>query len=370
MRRTLFLMMGILVVALATPGCSAPGEGREAQSGRPPVAVEVSPAVTTELAQSIDVVGSLAPKFAAEVKSEFTAVVEEVYVTQWVRVTKGQPLAKLDTREGELEVEAAKASLMQAEVGETRATRELERTAKLKEYGLATQQSLDDARTAREAAAAGTAAARAAFRAAETRLAKTVIRAPMDGVVAFRGVSVGDRVENMGGDQPMFRIVDNRMLDLTIAVPSSRSAALRVGLPLEFTTDAFRGRSFSGTVRFINPTVGEADRSVKVVAEVPNEDGALRGGLFVKGRILVGNRTAVLQIPRVALLSWDVERNTGEVFVVNGGVAERRTVRTGQTTGDSVEVVEGLAAGEKVVTRGGFNLRPGDRVHIGTPEGV
>lgn len=369
MKRTLVSTFGILVLALAAADCSSPGEGKEAQGGKPPVAVEVTPAVTTELAQSIDVVGSLAPKFTANIKSEFTAVVREVYVTEWVQVTKEQPLARLDTREGELVVEAANASLLQAEVAETRATRELERTEKLKEFGLATQQSLDDARTAREAAAAGTGSARAALRAAETRLAKAVIRAPMDGVVAFRGVSVGDRVDSVGGG-PMFRIVDNRMLDLTVTVPSARSAALRVGLPLEFTTDAIPGRTFRGTVRFINPTVGEADRSVKVVAEVPNAESALRGGLFVKGRILTGNRAAVLQIPRVALLSWDVERNTGEVFVVNGGIAERRAVRTGQAAGDSVEVVEGLTAGEKVVTRGGFNLRPGDRVQIAQPQGV
>jgi RND family efflux transporter MFP subunit len=204
----------------------------------------------------------------------------------------------------------------------------------------------------------------------ETRLAKAIIRAPMDGVVALRGVSAGDRVENMGGDTPMFRVVDNRLLDLTVTVPSTKSAALRVGQRLEFTTAALPGRTFSGAVRFINPTVSEADRSVKVVAEVPNGDGALRGGVFVKGKIRTGERTGVLQIPRAALLSWDVERNTGEIFVVNGDLAERRAVQTGEVTGENVEIVQGVTAGEKVVTRGGFNVRPGDRVQIAQPQGV
>jgi RND family efflux transporter MFP subunit len=362
---------GILALLMATTACSRTGEGDATQAGgKPAVAVEVSPALTADLRQTIEVVGTLAPKFAADIKSEFTAVVEEVYVTEWVHVAKGQPLAKLDTREGELVVEAAKASLMQAEVGETRANRELERTEKLKEFGLATQQNLDDARTAKDAAAALTAAARAAFRAAETRLSKAVIRAPMDGVVAFRGVSVGDRVENMGGNSSMFRIVDNRLLDLTVTVPSTKSAALRVGLPVQFTIAALPGRTFRGTLKFINPTVSESDRSVRVVAEVPNEDGALRGGMFVKGQIRSGERAGVLQIPRTALLSWDLERNAGEIFVVNGDVAERRAVRTGEVTGESVEVVQGVTAGEKVVTRGGFNLRPGDRVEIAKPQGA
>jgi membrane fusion protein (multidrug efflux system) len=153
-------------------------------------------------------------------------------------------------------------------------------------------------------------------------------------------------------------------------VPSTKGSALRVGLPLEFTADSVPGRTFRGTVRFINPTVSEADRSVKVVAEVPNPDGTLRGGVFVKGHIRTGERTGVLQIPRAALLSWDVERNSGEIFVITGDVAERRAVRTGEVTGESVEIVQGITAGEAVVTRGGFNLRPGDRVQIAKPEGA
>ena len=68
----------------------------------------------------------------------------------------------------------------------------------------------------------------------------------MDGVVALRGVSVGDRVENMGGNSPMFRIVDNRVLDLTVSVPSSRLASVRVGQTLEFTTETLPGRTFTG----------------------------------------------------------------------------------------------------------------------------
>ncbi len=361
---------GILALIALAPACSRPGAGQSAgDAGRPPVAVEVAAATTGDLAEKIDVVGTLAPKFAADVKSEFTAVVTEVYVTEWVPVRKGQPLAKLDTREGEAAVEAARASLLQAQVAETRAGRELERTVKLKEYGLATQQNLDDARSASDAATAVTAAARAALSAAETRLAKAVIRSPMDGIVAFRGVSVGDRVENMGGSTPMFRVVDNRLLDLNASVPATKGAALRVGLPFEFTATGLPGRTFRGAVKFINPSVNEADRSVRMVAEVPNADGALRGGMFVAGRILVGNRGSVLQIPRAALISWDVERHAGEVFVVNGETAERRPVRTGEVAGESVEVVEGLSAGERVVTRGGFNVHPGDRVQIAAPSG-
>jgi RND family efflux transporter MFP subunit len=307
----------------------------------------------------------LQPKFAADVKAEFTAVVQEVYVTEWVRVTRGTPLARLDTRDGNTGVEAARAALAQAEVGETRAQRELERALKLKEVGLMTQQGLDDARSARDAAAATPAAAHAQLQAAETYLTKAILRAPFDGVVSYRGVNPGDRVESMGGPT-LFRVVDPRLLELVVTVSSVELQRLAVGQRLEFGSDAFPGRTFSGEVKFINPEVDPASRSVKVVAVVPNRSEELRGGLFVTGRILTGTRSGVLLLPRAALSSWDVEKRTAEVFVVSGDRAQRRTVETGATAGDAIEIRSGLAAGDRVVTRGGYNLKDGDRVAVAT----
>jgi RND family efflux transporter MFP subunit len=192
----------------------------------------------------------------------------------------------------------------------------------------------------------------------------------MDGVVAMRGVSVGDRVENMGGNAAMFRIVDNRLLDLTVSVPASRGALVHVGQPLEFTTDTVPGREFAGKVMFINPALDPASRSVKVIAEVPNADGLLRGGAFVKGRIVVAKRPGVLQVPREALQNWNLERQSADVFVVQGDKADKRAVKTGTTSGGTVEIVSGLEPGEQVVTRGAFALRPGDRVAVTKGEGA
>ena len=247
---------------------------------------------------------------------------------------------------------------LQAKARSAQADREYERALKLKEAGLMTAQGLEDAQTQREAAAAALAYAR-------TRVDKTVIRSPMDGVVAYRGVNPGDFVQNMGGDSTMFRIVDNREFDLTVAVPSSRIAEVEVGQPITFATEAAPGRAFEGKVAFINPAVEEASRTVKVRATVPNPDGALKAGLFVKGTIRSGTRTGVPLLPREALLSWDMRAGTAEVFAVEGGVARRRSIKTGAAQGGMVEVAEGLKPGDAVVTRGGFNLLDGDRVAVG-----
>ena len=360
-----------LIAAAWAASCSQPVEPQQvAAAGRPPVAVTAAAVSRASFDERVEVVGTLVPKYSADVKSEVTATVTEVYVTEWVAVRKGDRLARFDTSEIEASIMAFKAVEAQARVSEARAHREYERARQLREYGLITPQNLDDAKSAVDAAEAATHAAVAQTTAAQARLAKSLIRAPMNGVVAFRGVSVGDRVENMGSDTPLFRIVDNRVLDLTVAVPSTHLADVKIGQAIEFTTDTLPGRTFTGKVMFINPAIDEATRSARVVAEVVNRDGSLKGGAFVKGRIEVARRAGVLQVPREALLDWNIEQNTAELFVVKGDQADRRTVTTGASNGPSVEIVTGVQAGEQVVIRGGFAIRPGDRIMVATGEGV
>ncbi len=380
MKKGFILKVALFALWVGIYGCSATGEDKkpnEKVGQRPPVAVEVTKVTAANITDGIEVIGTLSSKFGAEVKSEYTGIVAEVYVTEWVQVEKGTPLARLDTREGELvlkkaqtAVEIAKANLMQVEVAANRANREYERALKLKEVGLITQQNLDDARTEREAAAVRISAAKAQIQAAEedvehaqTRLSKAIIRSPRKGVISWRNVNVGDYVGEMGA-KPMFRIVDNRVLELTVTVPSGEMGAVRMGQALTFSTDAIPGKTFTGKVMFINPTVNEADRSVRVVAEVENTPEQLKGGLFVKGQILTGKRTGVIKIPRIALLTWDVAATKAEIFVVNENVAHRRTVRTGNISGDQVEIISGLASGQQVITRGGFNVKDGDKVNV------
>ena len=371
----------LLALSIGFSSCSGKEEGKnpaEKNVGRPPVAVEVAKVEVTDHSEGIEVVGSLAPKFAADVRSEYAGIVTEVHVTEWVRVKKGTPLAKIDSREMEIllqrasaAVEMAKATLLQAEVAGNRANREYDRQVKLRERGVVTQQALDDSLTEKEASAARIEAARAQLKAAEedlrhtqTRLSKTTILSPMEGVVSSRVVNIGDLVGEAGSQKIMFRIIDTRILDLTVTVPSVEMGMVRVGLPLTFSTDAIPGETFTGKVMFINPVVNESDRSVKVTAEVKNVSEQLKGGLYVKGRIVTGKRTGVLRVPRGALLSWDVAGKKGDLFVVKGEIANRRTVQTGAVMGDFVEIISGLVTDEQVVVRGGFNLKDGDRVNV------
>jgi membrane fusion protein, multidrug efflux system len=373
--------MWLCILALAAGvGCSGGKETPPDKAGvRPPVAVETITAQVADLDENIEVVGSLSPKFSADVKSEIPGKIAQVYVAEWVRVAKGAPLTRLDTTELDLQVqraqaavEVARANALQTEVGRNRTDREYDRLLKLKEAGLVTQQSLDDGLTERDAAEARVSAARAQIKAAEeeirqaqTRLAKAVIRSPIDGVVSERSVNVGD----VPADKLLFKIIDNRLLNLTVTVPSTEMGSMRLGQSLTFSTTAIPDKTFTGKVMFINPAVNETDRSVKVIAEVPNVPEQLKAGLFVKGKIITGARKAVLQVPRAALTAWDVASRKGEVYVIQGEKAIKRPIETGVLSGDFIEVRSGLSKGEIIVTRGGFNLKDGDRVTLSNKAG-
>jgi multidrug efflux pump subunit AcrA (membrane-fusion protein) len=115
---------------------------------------------------------------------------------------------------------------------------------------------------------------------------------------------------------------------------------------------------------YINPVVDEVDRSVKVIAEVENRSGELKGGLFAKGRILTGAKRNVLQVPRSALIGVNITAKKAGLFVVTEDRARFREVTTGVISGEHVEIASGLDPGERVVVRGSFNLKDSDRVTI------
>lgn len=370
----------VLGLAALAAGCSKNGGANPQTVSKPAVAVETAIAAAGELLDEIEVTGNLEPKFFADVKTQIPGLVKQVFVTEWVRVRKGQPLARIDVAEtealakrAEAGVAGARATLAQAQVTLARAEREEARTLKLKETGLATQQAVDESQTETEAARARITAVRAQIAAAEeevrqvrARLQKGLVTAPLDGVVALRAVNVGDLASDAAAGAPIFKIVDNRLLNLTVTVPSAAAARVKVGQPLTFTVDSLPGQIFSGRVMFVNPELSAADRSLKVIAEVRNDGDRLKGGLFAKGRIVTGKRGGVVQVPRSALSGWDVAKGSAKLFMAAGDVARQRPVTTGTVSGDQVEIASGLKVGEQYVVRGGFTLKDGDKIVTST----
>ncbi len=322
--------------------------------------VKITEAKFEEIVEKIEVVGNLNAKYETAVAAEVPGLVEEVYVTEWVRVKKGTPLAKIDTKELEVQLQAQLASLEEAKASYERAKREYERMEKLYGAGLATKQNVEDSKTYLATQKAFLEAREAQVELLQTKINKAIVVSPIDGFIKERMVSKGD----MAGKDPIFKIVDLSILDLTVKVPSNYLQEIKIGNPIYFEVDSFPGRIFEGKISFINPTIDPLSDTIKVIAEVKNEGNTLKAGLFVKGYVQKKEPYKAILLPKQVFLNIDLKEKKGKVFISNNGTAHLKEVKIEGSYEDKIIVKEGILEGEKVVLDGVFLLRDGDKISI------
>jgi len=335
------------------------------------VAVDIAKPEKKDLQYFVEVFGSLSPKTSTEVRSEIIGRVSVIRVKEWDNVTPRDILLELDPTDFKVELnrneaglQMTKAQLLEARAALNRAMREWERTVKLKEAGLVTGQEVDERKTQLESAEARTSLAEAQIAQAQAmvaeskrNLSKTKVYAPFTGAVSERKVDAGHWVDR---GNPLFIVVDNRLLDFTANVPATDFPKVKEGQNLVFTVDGLPGQNFTGSVKRLNPVVNTSDRSGRIQAEVDNSKGFLRGGVFARGKVVVDEKKQAITVPRSALVSLDIENQTAKIFIVNAkGIANLRNVKTGLPADESMEIRSGVTENDDVVIRGGFNLKDG-----------
>ncbi len=195
---------------------------------------------------------------------------------------------------------------------------------------------------------------------ARKAVADTVVRAPFEGVVGERLVSVGDYVTRGTKVASVLRVSPLR---LELTVPAQYVTAVAVGGAVDLEVDAYPGETFVGQVRYVSPGLRSDTRALIVEAIVANADARLKPGLFASARIEQEAKTPALLIPATA-----VQKNAAatRVFVVVGDHVEERLITLGQVEGDRVEAASGLSAGDRVVASGLERLKDGALVKVGS----
>lgn len=342
-----FLLMVAAAGALfATQPPRSESQGRP--GGGPPPTVFAETVRTQTFANRVEAIGTLEPNERADLTLSASDRVTAVYFEDGERVKAGKTLISLAQREQSALVEAAEAELSQAQ-------QELSRLEPLAAQGAVSKAELDVARRNANSAAAQ-------VRAVQSRQRDRVLVAPFDGVLGFRQVSVGSFVRP--GDV-VATIVDDSVMRLDFAVPSTFLSSLKPGLEIEARSGDLPGMTFKGTVSSINNLIDPVTRSVRVRAMIPNEEGVLKAGMFVGVTLLAQPRQA-LSIPEVAL--QPVGPNTFVWTIVDGPqgpTVTRVKVEVGLRQTGRVEILAGLSAGQKVVTEGVLRLREGGPVAIG-----
>lgn len=177
--------------------------------------------------------------------------------------------------------------------------------------------------------------------------------APLGGRVTERSVTLGETVT---AEKTLFTVVGLGTVWVQLAVPQGELHRVRPGQPVAFTSDGTPGRTFHGVISTLGDRVNETTRTVQARAVVQNVDGLLKPGTFVRGTLRTGERSQALAVPADAVQSYEGKT---VVFVPaeHPGEFLPREVETGATEGGLTEIRSGLAAGDRVVTRGAFTVK-------------
>lgn len=201
----------------------------------------------------------------------------------------------------------------------------------------------------------------AALGLARKHLSDATLRSPIHGAVARRHVNVG---EFANVNAAVFTIVRTDLLKFAGTVSERVALDVRPGQAVELRVDPVPGRSFAGRIIRVSPAVDLVSRTILLEAQVPNQDGLLKPGLFARGTVASRRDAEAVFVLEVAV-SYFV--GVSKVFVVSNGVVQERKVRLGERRGDAVEVVEGVKAGEQVAISALAKLHEGAQVRTVAP---
>lgn len=336
------LLAGLLC-SLAAAGCAEGDADSSTQQGPPPIPVHTTKVTPADLPRTISAVGSLESPEMTTVASEIAGTIVQLSAKEGEHVEAGHVVLRLDDKEARATVKVTDARLRNARD-------RLRRVEQLYENGVASQQQLDDARSNFDAA-------EGAHRAARTRLAKHVLRAPYAGTLGLRQVDFGDYVDS--GD-PIVEISDTADLELRFAMPQRYIADLARDQQVLGIVGRC-GPRFEGRVIAIDPRVDPDTRMVGVRAAIPNAAGELHPGMAVRLRVVVGRYEGALVVPQEAI----VRQGTKHLLYVvdEENKAQPREVAIGDYYLDGAHITRGLVAGEEVVVAGQQKiLRAGTRV--------
>ncbi len=325
---------------------------------------DLSTVENRSLSRTLAFSGSLSPVIQSTVKSKVSGEVRKVLAREGERVAQGQVLAQIDTADLQARLDAQVAALEEAKARWSIAEKNRETNLKLLQQNFISQNAFDTTHSTFEASSASVRSAEAQVRLARYAMQDAVVHAPIQGILAKKFVNGGEKV---GPDSPMFTLVDLTRMEIEAPAPASEIPAIQVGQIASFKVDGFGERVFEGRVERINPVTEAGSRSITMYLSVNNRDEVLKGGMFVKGLLVLDKAPASAVVPLAA-----VREDAGKsyVFTLEGGKLAVRNIVLGlrEEQAGLVEVKSGLEAGTQVVNARMPGLKAGASAVVKTPQ--
>lgn len=339
MKKTVIITLAVLAIA----GCTQKKTSQEAQAAAAQAqvkaqTVKVMPATKQDVKQNGSYSATIQAFAVNNIAPQSGGRIQKINVEIGDFVGKGQVLAEMDR----VQLDQAKLRLSNAET-------ELARLKQLYEQGGVAQSDY-------EAAELNCKVSKSTY---DNLLENTILRSPISGVVSARNYDRGDMYAMAA---PIFTVQQIVPVKLLVGISEADYTKVRKGDVVTLTVDALPGKSFSGTIKRLYPTIDPATHTVNIEVQVPNQNRELRPGMYAKVDVNFGHSTNIV-VPDAAVvrLQGSGQRN---VFVVENGIAVQREVSLGRHFDGQYEILSGLDEGELVVVKGGSTLRNGSQVEI------
>ena len=373
--------IGLLALAMTTlAACGGGGKGKDDTAGQASVPVEVATASHQSITANYSGTATLEAVGDAQVVAKTTGIVLQLLVEEGMHVQKGQLLARLDDDATRNKLAQASATLKKAQASYDKADKGFALKITPKADYDSTKYDLE--------------AQRAIVEGAQLDLSYTRIVAPISGVIAKRSIKLGNLVQT---NQSLFQIVDLDPLQAVLNVPERDLDTLKAGQQVRMSVDALGSKNFDGTIARIAPVVDAASGTFRVTCEFRDGTQTLKPGMFGRIEVAYDQRHDALVVPRNAIVEEDGENSvyviepapakpakddkdkaadkakgkSGEAVAAEaakpalpGFVAKRRVVKIGSAEGDRIEIRDGLADGERVITIGRNAVREGTEVQV------
>ena len=326
----------------AAPG--GPGGGPRADM---PANVIVTTAKKQNISDRVEALGTLKANETIDITASVTETVTAINFTDGQRVEKGDVLVEMASGE-------EKAQLDQAQAMASEARQQLERVRKLAKDGVAPKATLDQRQRDYDST-------QGRLREVQSKLKNYLIAAPFSGVLGLRNISAGALI------QPGTKITtldDDSVMKLDFSVPSIFLADLKTGTPIIARAREFKDIEFKGVVASLDSQIDPVTRSIVVRAVLPNDEHLLKPGLLMSVELFSNARDSIV-VPEESLIP---EGRDNYVLTVVDGKIEKRKVSIGMRQPGTVEILSGLAEGEKIVTHGTMTARPGQTANITAEE--
>jgi len=311
--------------------------------GMPPTGVKAVAAVLQKWQPQVQATGTLNAQQGIMLKAETAGRITKINVQSGQTVKAGDVLFEInpDILKAQLAAAQAKSELTKGDYA---------RAVKLYGLKVLSKQDLDTAFANKNADLANVEAIKA-------QLEQNIIRAPISGKLGLRLFNLGDYIK---AEQPLINLQSVDHLRVDFSIPSNFAVIVNPGDKVFIHSDAYPNKEFQGVVTAKDTAVDVNTRTVAVRADVPNPNGALIPGTFVQVTLYSGSPVSYVTVPLVALV-YDVSSNA--VYIINKGVADKKTVQVVEQNSQQAALKSGVNAGDQVITEGQLKIGEGSPVY-------